>query len=155
MICKSCLLGHFSFSHQSSPLSHACFKISMASSTTGAPADNPVNGGNGEEGGVVERSRSVSVFRCLFPRGWEDSSQESHATDATDATDDSHAGSQPTDDESNVREYNPEVPTFAVDSTPEPPTDSTPEEPAPADNPPAAPAVPVTADNTPAVPLSQ
>ena len=130
----------------------------MASSTTGAPAHNPVDGGNGEEAGVERTRSNVSVFRCLFPSGWEDSSQE-----ATDVTDDSHADSQPTDNDSNVREYNPEVPTFAVDSTPEPPTDSTPEvpgkahdstpeEPAPADNPPAAPAVPVTADNTPAAP---
>ena len=160
MIYKSMFVSHFFiFAPVFVTFSRLLQFFSMASSTTGAPANNPVDGGNGEEGGVV-MNRSVSVFRCLFPHGWEDSSQESHATDATD---DSHAGSQPTDDESNVREYNPEVPTFAVDSTPEPPTDSTPEvpaqvndstpeEPAPADNPPAAPAVPVTADNTPAAP---
>ena len=102
--------------------------------TSDAPADTPDPSVHGEE---EPMRRSTSVFRCLFPHGWEDSSQEANVTDEYEAAADSHAGSQPTDDDDETTpvmpatlpdnvstparddEYNPEVPTFINDVTPE------------------------------------
>lgn len=101
--------------------------------TSNAAADTTGPSVHGEE---EPMRRSTSVFRCLFPHEWEDSSQE-NAMDESEAAADSHAGSQPTDDDDDTTpvmpatlpvnvstparddEYNPEVPTFINDVTPE------------------------------------
>ena len=138
----------------------------MATSTTTGAPDNVAGSSVGEQ--RADQGRSVSVFRCLFPHGWEESSQESTVTD------ESRAESQSTDegnDENNVRgddttpeeptagEYNPEVPTFTPEVPPSPAdSPAAPERPpSPADNPaaPETPATPVNSSfNVPTAPIN-
>lgn len=121
-----------------------------------ASTTNPADASMVEAEETVPR-RSVTVFRCLFPTGWEDSSQESN----NEAADTSHADSQPTDESQHDAgdETTPEMP------VPVPADDSTSPEIAQA-SPPAAPSdksvaperPPATAENcttpsTPATPL--
>ena len=134
--------------------------------TSDAPADTPDPSVHGEE---EPMRRSTSVFRCLFPHGWDDSSQEATITDESQAAADSHAGSQPTDDDDDTTpempatspanvstpprddEYNPEVPTFINDVTPE--VSVSPDDPA-ANERPHALADKSAAPDTPATPVN-